>query len=121
MNWLKRFLKWLRSLFLRRPHILNVHSVERVSEIPDDIGRDVYVVERGGRQSWLVVSCLCEEQHRLMVNLLETKWPRWRVSMRSGRLSVFPSIWLKDECESHFWIRDGNVHDVGASDENNFA
>lgn len=113
-------MKWLRSLFSEGPHVLNVHTVERVSEIPDDIGRDVYLVERGGRQFWLVVSCLCEEQHRLTVNLSENKWPRWRGTIRNGRLSVFPSIWLKDECKSHFWIRDGEIHDVRAYDEDSF-
>ncbi|WP_371815099.1 DUF6527 family protein [Bradyrhizobium sp. CCBAU 51753] len=42
--------------------------------------------------------------------LLKEIRPRWdaRVDQR-GHVTLHPSVWLKQGCRSHFWLRDGRV------------
>ncbi len=104
-NWIYN---WFRQ-YLTKPHFKEVTFVSRVSEIPDDIKRTAYIVERGRRKLWLVFDCPCNSGHRLTVNLSEERKPFWSVKIRKHKLSVSPSIWLHNECQSHFWIENSGI------------
>ena len=106
-NWL---LDTLKRVF-RRPYFRTIHSVDRVSSIPGNLkDNEAYIVEKNGRKVWLVINCPCTVHHRLTINLSHNSRPFWDVNTSSGYLTAYPSLWLKDGCNSHFWIRDGNVY-----------
>lgn len=107
---------WLRNRFnqiFRKPYFRKIRAVDRVSSIPDDLqNNEAYIVEKAGRKVWLVLNCPCPDHHRLTINLSHNSRPSWDVDTATGYLSVYPSLWLKDGCNSHFWIRDGDVRMV---------
>jgi Family of unknown function (DUF6527) len=44
-----------------------------------------------------------------MMLLKEVK-PRWDLSVdRRGHVSLRPSVWLREGCKSHFWVRLGRI------------
>jgi len=99
---------WFRQ-YLTKRHFKKINFVSQISEIPDHIKREAYIVEKGGRRVWLVFDCPCNNGHRLMVNLSEKRKPFWSIKIRKHQLSVSPSVWLHDECYSHFWIENSNI------------
>jgi len=107
---------WLRIRFkqlFRHPYFRKIHSVDRVSSIPDELqNNEAYIVEKFGREVWLILNCPCPDHHRLTVNLSRNSRPFWNVDITSGYLSVYPSLWLKDGCNSHFWIKEGHIYMV---------
>ncbi|MCO0822782.1 DUF6527 family protein [Enterobacter hormaechei] len=41
---------------------------------------------------------------------MEEANPRWDYALDDNNLpSLYPSVWLKDGCQSHFWIKKGRV------------
>jgi hypothetical protein len=108
MNIFTRLFNWFRQFFAEH-HFKKIRFVSRISEIPDEIGKDAYIVERNGRKLWLVFNCPCDLGHRLTVNLSQEREPFWTVRIRNRELNVSPSIWIGDECHSHFWIRNGDI------------
>lgn len=103
---------WLKKLKARKktPKFFGrIIVVERISEIPDEIGNDIYLVRRAGRDIWAVFMCPCKNNHRLTVNLSSNRRPYWRANAKKGNFSLTPSIWLKEDCYSHFWIDDHRV------------
>jgi hypothetical protein len=81
-----------------------------MSAIPEDTGKDIYLVEKEHRKTWVVFSCPCEQGHRLVINLSPTKRPSWNISIRKNQASLWPSLWLKGLCKSHFWLRNNRVY-----------
>src|SRR4051812_37937090 len=104
-GWFKKR-KVLRTAPKYFGHVL---FVERISEIPNEIGRDVYIVRRGTRDIWAVFMCPCEQRHRLTINLSTSRRPYWKAKSNPEHFSLFPSVWLKEDCFSHFWIEDHRI------------
>jgi len=64
-------------------------------------------------QAALVCPCGCGRVLDLM--LLREVRPRWTLTVDGrGRPSLHPSVWAKDGCRSHFWLRQGEVIWCGA-------
>ena len=103
---------WLRKrkeLKAVPKHFGTIFVVERVSQVPDEINIDVYIVRRGRRNIWAVFTCPCGTHHRLTVNLSKNRIPFWRAITRRGSFSLSPSISLKEDCYSHFWIENHRI------------
>lgn len=101
--------KWLRS---QRPakSYSRVVTVESVTDVPDEVGNDIFVVERGGSLRWALLMCPCGCGDRLSVNLMRTASPYWRLLLKNGKASLDPSLWVSpDRCGSHFWLIDSGV------------
>lgn len=87
-----------------------VVSVESMTDVPDELGNDVVVVERGGIFRWALLMCPCGCGDRLTVNLMRTVRPYWRLSLKGSKASLSPSIWVSEEkCGSHFWLIKNGV------------
>jgi Family of unknown function (DUF6527) len=44
-----------------------------------------------------------------MMILKEVK-PRWDVAVDTqGHVSLHPSVWLREGCRSHFWVKSGRI------------
>jgi len=112
----RKLSRWLKSQ--REPRYLSgVHTVPFMSAVPSDIGRDIYIVARGRHKGWAVFNCPCERGHRLVVNLSPNRKPCWNISVRQGLASVWPSLWLKQDCKSHFWVRKSRIYWARFEDE----
>ena len=102
----------LKRLWRKRPdkYFDQIQLVKRVSEVPDEIGRDFYIVRRNGRDIWAVFQCPCERGHRLNINLSSQSRPYWKCKAKRGEITLSPSISLKYECQSHFWISHSRIY-----------
>ncbi|MCP3404053.1 DUF6527 family protein [Bradyrhizobium sp. CCGB01] len=69
------------------------------------------VLARDGQEDWSVgLRCPCGCGERLEMMLLQGVKPRWDVMLDDkGRVSLYPSVWLRTGCRSHFWIRRGKI------------
>jgi hypothetical protein len=83
--------------------------VERVSEVPQDTGSEIFIVQRNGNPLWAILDCPCRTGHRLSVNLRPSEKPYWTVREEGHLVTINPSLWYKDKCRSHFWITQNQV------------
>jgi hypothetical protein len=69
------------------------------------------VVARDDGEDWSVgMRCPCGCGQRLEMMVLKEVKPRWDVVVDArGRVSLHPSVWLREGCRSHFWVRSGKI------------
>ena len=79
--------------------------------LPSDLPRRDVVLAREGGDDWCVgMRCPCGCKRVIELLVFPEAKPSWRVSVnRKGHPTLHPSVWLKDGCKSHFWLRDGIV------------
>lgn len=59
---------------------------------------------------WVLFKCPCGCQTVISLSLQKVHNPHWRLKKTNkGRPSLYPSIWQKTGCRSHFWITNGYV------------
>ena len=109
MKRLARLIVRIMPRLLRRRRFTGARIVERVSEIPSQTGALIYVVERNGNPQWAVFDCPCRTGHRLSVNLRATDYPHWTLKRERDFVTLSPSLWYRDQCHSHFWIKQNRV------------
>ena len=70
------------------------------------------VLARDDGEDWCIgMRCPCGCGRKIELLLIEEAAPRWNLGLdEKARPSLTPSIWLRDGCESHFWLRYGRVH-----------
>ena len=101
--------RWSRPI--QRDFYANCKTVRSLDDVPSHPSNTIYVVNRGGKDRWAVVSCPCGCQSRIEVNLMRSHRPSWRMRRhKDGKVSFFPSLWVSDDrCGSHFWIIKSSV------------
>lgn len=103
-----RLWSWLRRSWLGdRPF-----RTADADEEPDHLDpRTVYVIKDAG-QSWAaVMSCPGGCGQVLHMNLLPDTKPVWKLTEHSdGTVSLTPSVWRREGCGCHFWLRSGRVN-----------
>ncbi|WP_394367166.1 DUF6527 family protein [Pontibacter fetidus] len=58
----------------------------------------------------LAFLCPCGCKAIIQLNLLKEARPRWSYKVsKKGDITVQPSIWRKQGCQSHFFIRRGKI------------
>ena len=69
------------------------------------------VVARDDGEDWSVgMRCPCGCGQRLEMMVLKEVKPRWDIAVDAqGRVSLHPSVWLREGCKSHFWVRSGKI------------
>jgi Family of unknown function (DUF6527) len=106
---------WLRKRLGRRRYR---PVVPRESADSDEIARIVRrghpVAEmKGTRPTWLRLLCPCRCGEILRVNLMQSEYPVWSMTIdASGHLTLVPSLDVLG-CRSHFWVTRGRVRWVG--------
>jgi hypothetical protein len=94
----------------QRPDDLRVQVIPSMRELPLALSNHLYIVGKSRRYKWAILSCPCGCGDRIDVCLMPSAMPRWNLSLRNGRASLSPSIWVpNDRCGSHFWIRKSRV------------
>lgn len=60
---------------------------------------------------WCVgMRCPCGCGRKIELLLIKEAAPRWDLELdQNGLPSLTPSVWLRDGCQSHFWVRKGKV------------
>ena len=73
--------------------------------------RTLYIVEDEGLEEQAAMLCPCGCRRVLQMNLLPDERPCWRVTRhKNGSASLYPSVWRKKDCNSHFWFKEGRVN-----------
>ena len=72
--------------------------------------RTIYIVEEDGFREQAAMLCPCGCRRILHMNLLPDERPCWKLTEHpNGTASLFPSVWRKKDCGSHFWFRCGRI------------
>ncbi|MDH0961155.1 DUF6527 family protein [Pseudomonas chengduensis] len=79
--------------------------------LPSQLPFRSLLLVRDGSEDWCVgFKCPCGCGRTIELSLPEDVTPRWTCCIDSlGRPTLYPSVWLKNGCKSHFWLRDGKV------------
>jgi len=105
-----KFSKKLISFFNRDDTNLRV-DYEFSSDIPETVVNERLYIVGEKRFYWCIVfKCPCKCGELITLNLLSEAKPRWRFSIKWGKLSIYPSIWRHVGCKSHFHIYKNSVH-----------
>lgn len=102
-KWLRDTLEWLMPA--RKLTIVNA------DELPSRLPRRGLVLLRDGGEDWsIAMRCPCGCGQKLELPLILEATPRWDLQVdANGRPSLTPSVWLRDNCRSHFFLRRGKV------------
>jgi hypothetical protein len=98
---------WLRGKSLEN----RLFRIERVDEEPMRLApRTLYLVEDVGHAWAAVMACPGGCGQVLHMNLIPDTNPVWLLTEHEdGTASLAPSVWRKEECGCHFWLRRGRV------------
>lgn len=89
-------------------------SMPPTEKVPD---KTLVIVGSEGFFKWAVMKCPCGCGDLLTLSLMKSHKPNWRYSVdKENKATLTPSIWKKDGCRSHFFLRKGQI--VWANDEN---
>ena len=93
--------------------VIHFTSVIKMDKTPsnDDINeKDFIEVVYQGKPMWALFKCPCTCGFTISLSLQKAHDYQWRVSInKKGRPDLYPSVWQKGGCHSHFWITDGRV------------
>lgn len=79
-------------------------------ELPTKLSRrTVYIVMEDDEPWQACVKCPLGCGHKLHINLVPGVRPLWTAGVEDGLATIAPSIWRKDECRCHFWLRAGRI------------
>ena len=72
--------------------------------------KTVVIVGGKGWVKWAFMRCPCGCNEVLTLSLMQSYRPNWRVKIDwLNRLTLSPSVWKKDGCNSHFFIEKGRL------------
>lgn len=101
---------WLRRLWGKYGpgrHLQIIEGDTLPSELPS---RDL-ILTRDNGDDWSVgmrCPCGCGDSIELMI--LKEARPRWDIKVnKAGQPSLYPSVFRKSGCKSHFWVRQGKI------------
>lgn len=108
MSWLKRAWKRICAFFVRKPVPLKACVVDN---LPDKLdSKSVYLVGEAGFIWQVAILCPCGCGEVLHMPVLKDTRPRWRYTLHDDNtLSLYPSVWRKVGCRSHFHLRQSQV------------
>lgn len=88
-------------------------EVQFVEEMPDhdNIPSGVIAIVGGlDWAKWALFKCPCGCGDALTLSLMKSFKPRWRLRLdKRNRATLSPSVWKKDGCRSHFYIRKSKL------------
>lgn len=106
MKWPKWLLNWMEMILPERELM-----VVEDGDLPDRLRRRDLVLLRDGGEDWSVaMRCPCGCGQRVELALIREAKPRWSLRHEGGRRpTLYPSVWLREGCRSHFFVRDGRI------------
>jgi hypothetical protein len=114
----KRIKKWrqqavrhfFETLFLWLAPPYDTQVVQ--DQLPNQLkNRMLYIVKDDGLFEQAAMLCPCGCNRVLHMNLLPDEHPYWHLTQyKDGTASLYPSVWRKMDCQSHFWFLRSRVH-----------
>ena len=102
----------LRGLVLHvwRPTPPRFHAA-RVNEFPSKLkSHRIYLAGENGHLWAAAMLCPCGCNETIELNLLPQVRPRWTVHQHDdGTATLMPSVWRQKGCQSHFFLRHGQI------------
>jgi len=97
----RRFLGWYKP-----------YQTVKLEDMPDYAEVEtLYLVGEEGQYWFAAMRCPCGCKSIIKLSLLPTDRPRWIVEQHNNEtVSLYPSVWRKVGCNSHFWFKNGVVH-----------
>lgn len=104
----------LKILWLKLKEIVLPTRTLRVlnsDELPSCLPRrDLVLCSQHGEEWCIGMRCPCGCKQRIELPLLEGVRPRWQLNFeKRGKPTLNPSIWLREGCCSHFFVRSGKI------------
>jgi hypothetical protein len=80
--------------------------------LPDVMPIRSLVLARDNTEDWCIgLKCPCGCGRTIELLVIEEANPRWDYKVdENGLPTLYPSIWLKTGCKSHFWIKNGRIN-----------
>ena len=107
LSYIKAFFHGLIDRFRSERKLIIVEG----DSLPLKMPRRHLVLAKDAGEDWCVgMRCPCGCGRVIELLVIPEAKPRWTVSVDlAGRPSLHPSVWLRDGCGSHFWLRSGRV------------
>ncbi|EPS9578546.1 MAG: DUF6527 family protein [Enterobacter hormaechei] len=79
--------------------------------LPENMPLRSIILAKDGDDDWSIgLRCPCGCGRTIELLIIDEARPRWDYYLNSNRLlSLHPSVWLKDGCQSHFWVKNGRI------------
>lgn len=105
--WLRRLWRQLKGHRGDAP----LYTITRVDDLPERPARGVlYVAEEEGTAWAASMACPGGCGQVLHMNLLPDMAPVWRLTEHAeGAATLHPSVWRREGCGCHFWLRRGRI------------
>lgn len=72
--------------------------------------RDLVLLMEGNEKWSIAMKCPCGCGERVELLLIAEAHPRWNLQIDSyGRPTLYPSVWRREGCQSHYFIHAGRV------------
>lgn len=79
--------------------------------LPSKLPKRALVLARDDGEDWCVgMRCPCGCGSNIELLVIKEAKPRWDIATDHNlRPTLSPSVWRKNGCRAHFWVRDGRV------------
>ena len=108
MGVISRLASWARRRF-SQPHFRRVLVINSVADVPERVEGGTIVLVGSERPKWAIFDCPCAAGHRVTLNLQPLHWPVWKVDLRGERVTIWPSVDVRDARRCHYFVIDGVV------------
>lgn len=114
MKFFNNIIKWFIKFFnskLKNNIDSDNYTYELVMDVPTNLVlRKIFIVKDGNLPELLAFKCPCGCEADIFLNLLNDASPLWNYNFaKNGNINVYPSVWRKIGCKSHFFIRNGKI------------
>ena len=107
--------KWLKAfIFLMFRQFYNIQSrykTKWIEDVPIKIHKKtVYILGGKNHPFQVIMRCPRFCKKNIYLNISKQYKKRWNVvKHKNGTISISPSIWIKDQCNCHYWFRKGRI------------
>lgn len=100
---------YICRLFSRRR---SSYTVRLLDDFPDVIlPNEFYVIGSSCHPQYAAFQCPCGCGRTVELNLNRASSPVWRLRWHLfGTVSLSPSVWRKDGCKSHFFLKKSRIY-----------
>lgn len=107
LRWLILVLAWLG--LIEKPRFIAQYSQSH-PKVPELADSDLVIVHSGNFTKWACFRCPCGCGDKIALSLATDRRASWKMNLdRLRRPTITPSVWQRDGCYSHFWIKKGGV------------
>jgi hypothetical protein len=102
------FRNWFKKPSIKAPEYDKIQYVSSISDVPKKLDKTIFIVRSGDRYKWAVFKCPDNCGNRVEVNLMESKYPFWRLEIKRKKVTLEPSV-IVESCHSHFCLINSKV------------